>query len=78
MCVCCRQFCGSHVRVSEDGLSARKNNASVNYSGGVVYSDRPLRRHCEFEVTLTEYGTGWSGNFKLGIVFFHCGKSTSR
>ncbi len=60
--------------MSDDGLRAIKKNPKDNYAGGVVYSDRPLFGHCEFEVELTGHGTNWSGNFKLGIAHFKTGK----
>ena len=56
--------------MSEDGSTAEKQNPTANYAGGVVYSDKPLEGLSEFEVTLTKYGTGWSGNLKLGIAMF--------
>ena len=65
-----REFHASQTEVSEDGLIAKKKNPKENYGGGVVYSDSPLCGLCEFEVELTGYGTGWSGNFKLGIARF--------
>lgn len=58
----------SQTEVSSDGLSATKTNPQKDYAGGVVYSEKPLQGTCEFEVEMTKYGTGWSGNLKLGIT----------
>ena len=70
-----REYHGCHVIVSDNGQTATKNKPRENYAGGVVYSDRPLGGICEFEVELTSYGTGWSGNLKLGIALFEAGNS---
>ena len=40
----------------------------MQYAKGVVFSEKPLKGLCEFEVELTGYGTTWSGNLKLGIM----------
>ena len=58
--------------ISEDGQSAVKE--STHYAHGLVYSDRPLRGTCEFEVMLTGHGNSWSGNFKLGLVQYSAGE----
>ena len=56
------------MRVEENGRSAYKENPASIYAHGVVYGSRPVKGHCEFEVELTSYGTGWSGNLKLGVM----------
>ena len=36
---------------------------------GVVYSERPVRGHVEFEVEIISYGTfSWAGSLKLGVM----------
>lgn len=56
------------MRVEDDGKSAYKENPASFYAHGVAYGARPIKGHCEFEVELTSYGTGWSGNLKLGVM----------
>lgn len=73
----CAVFIRIHAdqtKVSPDGLSAAKISPSQHYAGGVVYSERPLQGICEFEVELIKYGTGWSGNLKLGITLVDKGQ----
>ena len=35
---------------------------------GVVYSERPVRGHVEFEVEIISYGTTWAGSLNLGVM----------
>ena len=63
-----QKYCSKHMRVEQDGKSAYKENPASIYAHGVAYGSRPVKGHCEFEVELTSYGTGWSGNLKLGIM----------
>ena len=56
------------MKISPDGTVARKIDPELVYANGVVYSDRPAKGLCEFEIEVISYGTGWSGNFKLGLM----------
>ena len=50
------------MEISNDGLEARK----VGFIGfGVVYSERPVRGHVEFEL---EYGASSDGSITLGVM----------
>ncbi len=56
------------MSLSEDRLSATKKDPGSQYAHGVCYGAIPLRGTAEFEVEITDYGTGWSGTMKLGIM----------
>ena len=56
------------MEISNDGLEARINPAE-RIHGGLVYSERPVRGHVEFEVEIISYGTfSWAGSLKLGVM----------
>lgn len=57
-----------HISISEDGLCARKKDPEVTYAYGVAFGAQRLKGLAEFEVTLADVGTGWSGTFKLGVM----------
>lgn len=56
------------MRLTEEKQRASKEDPENSYAHGVVYGAQPLRGDVEFEVELTSYGTGWSGNLKLGVM----------
>lgn len=56
------------MRLTEEKLTASKEDPENSYAHGVVYGSSPLKGDVEFEVELTSYGTGWSGNLKLGVM----------
>ena len=56
------------MKISNDGLEARKIDPERDYEQGVVYSERPVRGHVEFEVEIISYGSAWSGTLKLGVM----------
>jgi neuralized-like protein 4 len=67
--------CSEQIRIVENGLKAEKKDPSLHYAHGVAYSALPLRGTAEFEVAMTDYGTGWSGTLKLGIAKYKTGCS---
>lgn len=67
--------CSEQIKITENGLKAEKKNPSLHYAHGVAYSALPLQGTAEFEVAMTEYGTGWSGTLKLGIAKYKAGRS---
>ena len=56
------------MKISRDGLEAIKIDPELDYNSGVVYSERPVRGHVEFEVEIISYGTKWAGNLNLGVM----------
>ena len=56
------------MKISRDGLEAIKIDPERDYERGVVYSERPVRGHVEFEVEIISYGTNWVGSLKLGVM----------
>ena len=56
------------MKISRDGLEAIRINPELVYSRGVVYSERPVRGHVEFEVEIISYGTSSTGNLKPGVM----------
>ena len=56
------------MKISNDGLEARRIGSERNFQQGIVYSERPVRGHVEFEVEIISYGTKWSGSLKLGVM----------
>jgi len=67
--------CSDQIQITEDGLKAQKRDPHLHYAHGVAYGARALRGTSEFEVTLKDYGTGWSGTLKLGVAKFKSGHS---
>lgn len=67
--------CSEQIKIAENGLRAEKKDPSLHYAHGVAYSALPLKGTAEFEVTMTDYGTGWSGTLKLGIARYKTGRS---
>lgn len=67
--------CSEQIRIVENGLKAEKKDPSLHYAHGVAYSALPMKGTSEFEVTMTDYGTGWSGTLKLGIAKYKTGHS---
>ena len=67
--------CSDHVKIADNGLRAEKKDPNNQYARGVVYSALPLKGTVEFEVTMTQYGTGWSGTLKLGVAKYKSGQS---
>lgn len=67
--------CSEQIRIADNGLKAEKKDPSLHYAHGVAYSALPLRGTAEFEVAMTDYGTGWSGTLKLGIAKYKTGGS---
>ena len=65
----------NQIEIIEDGLKAQKKDPHLHYAHGVAYGARALRGSSEFEVTLKDYGTGWSGTLKLGVAKFKSGHS---
>lgn len=66
--------CSDQVRITENGMRAEKKDPGLHYAHGVVYSAMPLKGTAEFEVTMTDYGTGWSGTLKLGVAKYKSGR----
>jgi len=62
------KVCRSEMVISDDGLSARKRNPEYQYSGGVVYGEKPLKGVSEFEVEIVRYGSRWVGSVKFGVI----------
>ena len=63
-----RNYHSDELKISNDGLEARINPAE-RFHVGVVYSERPVRGHVEFEVEIISYGTfSWAGSLKLGVM----------
>ena len=57
------------MKISNYGLEAIKIDTERDYERGVVYSERPVRGHVEFEVEIISYGTTyWAGSLKLGVM----------
>ena len=69
------ELCSDQIRITQDALKADKKDPTLHYAHGVAYGARPLKGTSEFEVKLTDYGTGWSGTLKLGIAKFKKGQS---
>lgn len=69
------QVCSDQIRIMEDGLKAEKKDPGLHYAHGVAYGARSLKGTTEFEVTLNDYGTGWSGTLKLGVAKFKAGNN---
>lgn len=69
------EMCSDQIKITENTLKAEKKDPTLHYAHGVAYGARPLKGTSEFEVTLTDYGTGWSGTLKLGIAKFKAGQS---
>lgn len=67
--------CSDQIRIMEDGMRAEKKDPGLHYAHGVAYGARSLKGTSEFEVTLSDYGTGWSGTLKLGVAKFKVGHS---
>lgn len=68
-------ICSDQVRITDNGLKAEKKDPNLHYAHGVVYSALPLKGTAEFEVTMTDYGTGWSGTLKLGVAKYKAGRN---
>lgn len=62
------------MKITDDNKGASKLDPELVYAKGVVYSEKPVKGHVEFEVQITSYGTSWSGNLKLGIMTQKLGK----
>ena len=60
--------CSDQIKIANNGQRAEKKDPSLHYAHGVAYSALPLKGTAEFEVEMTDYGTGWSGTLKLGIA----------
>ena len=58
----------SHMTISHCATEAVKIDPEGTYAFGVTFGARKLKGLAEFEVILTEIGTGWSGTFKLGVM----------
>ena len=57
------------MKISNDGLEARKIDPEKFLTYGVVYSERPVRGHVEFEVEIISFGTRyWSRSLCLGVM----------
>lgn len=69
------EVCSEQIRIVENGTKAEKKDPTLHYAHGVAYSALPLRGTAEFEVAMTDYGTGWSGTLKLGIAKYKTGQS---
>ena len=69
------KVCSEQVTVTENCLKAEKKDPSLHYAHGVTYGAKPLKGTAEFEVTLADYGTGWSGTLKLGVARYKAGHS---
>lgn len=67
--------CSEQMRIAENGMRAEKKDPTLHYAHGVAYSSLPLKGTAEFEVTMTDYGTGWSGTLKLGVAKYKTGRS---
>lgn len=67
--------CSEQIRITDNAMRAEKKDPSHHYAHGVAYSALPLRGTAEFEVSMTDYGTGWSGTIKLGIAKYKTGRS---
>ena len=65
--------CSEQIRIVDNGLKAEKKDPSLHYAHGVAYSALPLKGTAEFEVAMTDYGTGWSGTLKLGVAKYKTG-----
>ena len=62
------EVCSDQIKIANNGQRAEKKDPSLHYAHGVAYSALPLKGTAEFEVEMTDYGTGWSGTLKLGIA----------
>lgn len=67
--------CSEQMRIAENGLKAEKKDPNHHYAHGVAYSALPLKGTAEFEVSMTDYGTGWSGTLKLGVAKYKSGEA---
>ena len=57
------------MEISNDGLEARKLDPERYCEQGLVYSERPVKGHVEFEVEIISYGaTNWAGSLRLGVM----------
>ena len=57
------------MEISNDGLEARKIDPEKFLTYGVVYSERPVRGHVEFEVEIISHSTrSWSRSICLGVM----------
>ena len=56
------------MHLKDESRTASKEDPDNSYAHGVVYGSIPLEGDVEFEVELSSYGTGWSGNLKLGVM----------
>ena len=63
------------MKISNDGLEARRIGSERNFQQGIVYSERPVRGHVEFEVEIISYGTRWAGSLCLCVKL--CKSQTS-
>ena len=67
--------CSDQMRITENGLKAEKKDPTLHYAHGVAYSALPLKGTAEFEVSMIDYGTGWSGTLKLGVAKYKSGQT---
>ena len=63
-----RNYHSDKVKISNDGLEAIRIDPELEFQQGVVYSERPVRGHVEFEVEIISYSTKWSGSLSLGVM----------
>ena len=68
-------ICSQQIKISQNDLKAEKKDPTLHYAHGVAYGAKPLKGTAEFEVTLADYGTGWSGTLKLGVAKYKTGHS---
>lgn len=73
-----RSYYSDQMKITKDGLQAVKGSPETIYANGVVYSEIPVKGHCEFEIEITSYGTSWSGNVKLGVMIHKEGTPLNR
>lgn len=70
--------CSDQIRISQNGLMAEKKDPNHHYAYGVAYGAKPLKGTAEFEVKMTDYGTGWSGTLKLGVAKYQANRCIQR
>ncbi|XP_012271059.1 neuralized-like protein 4 isoform X2 [Orussus abietinus] len=60
--------CGTHADVINNGRTAHRPNALVDFNNGVVLTSRPLRPNELFEVRLDKTVAKWSGSIEIGVT----------
>ena len=59
---------GKNIRITNNGLGAKRMDPEVEYNDGVAYGAQPLKGLSEFEVKMVTYGAKWTGSILVGVM----------